>query len=319
MSELCLACAAVLESVRAYRFNTTRGPGVFGDAHVHRCGSCGLAQVAPRPSGAELAAYYEADYRQCSRNGGDVADAERFPRDNLFYLNRGRSITDLVAPHLATGSPRVLEIGAGFGHNLHALGERFPRAIRSAIEFSRPCVEHLRTLGVHVFSEPAEEVLPGLDERFDLVVLSHVLEHLLDPSLVLRVVRRKLAPGGLVYVEVPNIPEGSLRLYPDHVWNPRYDEPHITFFSHRTLRAQLRAAGFTVVFCDSAGPRYRYVSGLRFRLPPLRWWVQDRVPPRVFHWLRRQTFTKGLRMRERDESFYRYGGDRIWLRSVSSL
>jgi SAM-dependent methyltransferase len=157
-----------------------------------------------------------------------------------------------------------------------------------------------------------------MEQRFDVIVLSHVFEHLLDPRGVLDLIRASLAPGGALYIEVPNIPAESLLRFPDHVWAPRFDEPHITFFSTATLYTLLASAGFEPQFCDTAGAEYRYISGLRFRLPPLRWFLQDIVPRPLFHWLRTQGFTRALRVPERVESFYQYGGCRIWIRSIST-
>lgn len=70
-----------------------------------------------------------------------------------------------------------------------------------ALEFSELCVQHLRSRGIQVFTQPAEEVLPQMERQFDLIVISHVLEHLLDPCTILRVIHTHLAPGGVLYRE----------------------------------------------------------------------------------------------------------------------
>jgi SAM-dependent methyltransferase len=314
----CLLCGHTeLPQIRRYRCKTRYGRAVFGDAWLQACDECGLVQVIPRADPEVLADYYERDYRSGSMFGADVADTSRFPKDNLFYLNRGESITELLSAHLQRPNPRVLDIGAGYGHILYALGKRYPDSKRSAIEFSEACVKHLKSLGFQVFSRPVEETLPRLEQEFDGVIISHVLEHLLDPPAVLRLIRRSLAPDGVLYVEVPNIPAESLLKYPDHVWAPRFDEPHITFFSTPTLRKLLESAGFEVLFCDTAGPRYQYISHIRFHLPHPRWFLQDLLPSALFFWLRRQHFTRVMRVQEREEEFYQYGGFRIWLRCVS--
>jgi hypothetical protein len=76
-------------------------------------------------------------------------------------------------------------------------------------------------------------------------------------------------------------------------------------------------AGFEVQLCDTAGPEYRYVSWVKFRLPHGRWSVQKMIPPPLFHFLRKVSITKRLRVQEREHAFYKYGGFRIWVRSVS--
>jgi SAM-dependent methyltransferase len=318
MSLACLACKQRHATrVRRYRLDTRYGREVFGDAWLHQCCACGLVQIVPRPEPQALADYYVRDYRRGGLYGSDVADANKFPKDNLFYYNRGQSIAELVGRHIHKEKPQILDIGAGYGHILHAFGQRHPGSKRLAIEFSDVCVQHLTSLGVQVFTKPVEEVLPRMEGRFDVIVLSHVFEHLLDPRGMLDLIHASLAPDGVLYIEVPNISAESLLRYPDHVWAPRFDEPHITFFSASTLRQMLASAGFEPVFCDTAGAEYMNISWLRFHLPHWRWFLQRLIPPPLFHWLRRQKFTQAIRVPERVESFYHYGGFRIWIRSIS--
>ena len=318
MNISCLACNQTdLQPVRRYRLDTSYGREVFGDAWLHMCKMCGLVQMVPSPEPRAVADYYLKDYRRGGLYGSDVADVNKFPKDNLFYYNRGQSIADLVGPYIHKEKPQILDIGAGFGHILHAFGERHPHSTRVAIEFSDICVQHLKSLGVQVFTDPVEVLLPRMERRFDVIVLSHVFEHLLDPRGILDLIHASLASDGVLYVEVPNIPAESLLQYPDHVWAPRFDEPHITFFSASTLRKLLTSANFDPLFCDTAGAEYANISWLRFHLPHWRWFLQRLIPSPLFHWLRGQRFTQAIRVPERVESFYQYGGFRIWIRSIS--
>lgn len=284
---------------------------------LKECQHCGLVQVFPRPSLSQLADYYLADYRDGVRAGTDVADTNRFPKDNFFYYNRGQSITDLLSLHIQKENPRILDVGAGFGHVLYALGKEFPDSDRIAIEPSEVCAKHLESLGLQVYRQPVEVVLPKFGGQFDLVVLSHVLEHLIDPVSVIRSIHKLLAECGVLYIEVPHVPYESLLQYPDSIWSPRFDEPHITFFSLSTLSNFLNTLSFQVEFCETAGPVYEYISSIRFHLPHWRWFIQAVIPPTLFHFLRDQDFTKPFRVKEREENFYNYGGLRIWIRSVS--
>lgn len=350
----CLVCDGPPgKPIRPYRCHTRHGRAVFGDAWLARCDGCSLVQAMPAPVPEALRRYYEADYRRRGYAGSDVADPDAFPKDNLFYFNRGESIAELVASHLDDPPQRILDVGAGYGHVLHALGRRYPEAERVAVEPSAACARHLHGMEIEVREAPVGEVmssLPDGSDGFDLVVMSHVLEHLLEPGRTLetlgpRLARRgsdptpggsrstpggwhptpggstsdgpETATGGVLYVEVPNVPPDSLLEYPDHVWAPRFDEPHLTFFGRDSLCRLLRRAGFEVVFCDTAGPEYRRVSRLRFHLPHWRWFLQRLIPDRLFHALRRQRFTRRLRVQEREEEFYRYGGFRLWIRAIA--
>jgi len=316
----CLACGGPLGlGIRPYRCHTDHGRVVFGNARLARCSRCSLVQATPLPGPEALERYYETDYRRRGFAGSDVADPATFPKDNLFYFNRGNSIAELVDSYV--DSPRrILDVGAGYGHVLHALGARYPDAERVAVEPSEACARHLQGREITVRTTPVEEALSSLSEGgdgLDLVVMSHVLEHLLEPGPTLETLGARLAPGGSLYVEVPNVPPDSLLDHLDHVWAPRFDEPHLTFFGREALAGLLRRLGFEVVFCDTAGPEYRRISRLRFHLPHWRWFLQRLIPVRLFHALRRQRFTRRLRVEEREGEFYEYGGLRLWIRAIA--
>ena len=116
MSLSCLACNQTdLQRVRRYRLDTSYGREVFGDAWLHMCKMCGLVQMVPRPAPRTVADNYVQDYRRGGLYGSDVADANKFPKDNLFYYNRGLSIAELISPHIDKANPQILDIGAGFG------------------------------------------------------------------------------------------------------------------------------------------------------------------------------------------------------------
>ena len=265
MTTSCLACGgADLLRQRAYRSKTGHGTEIFSDSWLGKCEACGLVQVVPRPTLEALENYYAVDYRVGCCAGSDVANLSEFPADNLYYYNRGQAAASLVGEHLGIEPRTVLDVGAGYGHILDALGARYPDARRVAIEFSQVCANHLRSLGVEVHQDPADRVLPALDDRFDVVVLSHVLEHLLDPPEMLGLIRDHMSQEGV-------------------------------FYSVDTLRQNLEKAGFELITCDTAGPLYDFISGGRYRLPTMLWLIPGLIPDPVFKWLRRRSLTSGLR------------------------
>ncbi|HEY3444072.1 MAG TPA: class I SAM-dependent methyltransferase [Paludibaculum sp.] len=314
---ICISCGhAVLLPQRLYRCKSAQGRALFGGSQLYRCQGCGLIQACPIPSLPALAEYYAEDYRNHCLSATDTEELTKFPLDNLFYYNRGQSVAELLASRVASSEPRILDIGAGYGHILHAMGERFPGGALSAIEFSNVCVEHLRSRGITVYAEPAEDVLPAL-APFDVIVLSHALEHFLDPGAMLRLIASRLSSGGILYVEVPHIPEEAMHRYIDSVWAPRVDEPHITFFDPRSLNGVLAASGLAVELCTTAGPEYSRVSALQFHIPHWRWLFERIIPKPVFRFLRRQRAAQSLKVNPREEAFYRQGGFRIWIRAIA--
>lgn len=311
----CLSCgAAGLQALRRYRVQTRAGKALFGRCWLRECDSCGLVQAHPGPDAAALAAYYASAYWEATHPAGDLADVALFPRDNLALFNRGLALGELVAAHARRQPARILDIGAGPGHVLHALGDRYPSAAKIALESSEGCQRHLRSLGIQVVDRPVEQFLSDREGPFDVIVLSHSLEHLLQPRDVLSALRESLSPGGLLIVEVPNIPAESKGRLIDHKWVSPYDEPHMTFFSTASLQGLLRLIGYDVVLCDTAGPEYqRYRTG-RGAAASVRSFLRRTLPQAV----RRRLGQQRAGAAARDESFYQYGGPRIWIRCVAA-
>jgi len=115
---------------------------------------------------------------------------------------------------------RVLEVGSGHGLLLYLALTDF--ALREAhgwdlSEVSLAQTRHaLSTLGaegenVHFRIQDMHKIEPN-GEKFDLVILSHILEHLDDPVAALQKMRGTVAKGGVLFVNVPlNAP------MPDHI------------------------------------------------------------------------------------------------------
>jgi len=110
---------------------------------------------------------------------------------------------DPVLRHKASG--KLLEIGPWMGIFIcNAKDAGFDVTV---IEIDQTCVDFLdKTLGITAIqsSDPAG-TMNKMTETFDVVALWHCLEHLREPWLVLQSAVRRLAPGGILIVAIPNI------------------------------------------------------------------------------------------------------------------
>ena len=95
----------------------------------------------------------------------------------------------------------VLEIGPGPGYFCETYLAYHPGAQYAALETDHACHGPLRKLGIEVF-----DCFEGLDKKgmyFELLVMSHVLEHCQCPSEFLEKALHFLKPGGILFIEVP--------------------------------------------------------------------------------------------------------------------
>ena len=132
---------------------------------------------------------------------------------------------------------RVLEAGCGTGGNLGMLS-RF-----GAVRAFEPDTEARGKAARRNHCEISDGALPGrvpfAGERFDLVAVLDVLEHLDDDEAALRALAERLQPGGLILVSVPAYA---------FLWS-RHDvaHHHKRRYTRASLLAVARAAGFEPV------------------------------------------------------------------------
>jgi len=74
-------------------------------------------------------------------------------------------------------------------------------------------------------------------EKFDCVILSHMLEHFVQPEKALEMIGGILKPDGIIYILVPNL-YGFTRPY------SQFTTPHAFYFSKTSLGMLLNNCGF---------------------------------------------------------------------------
>ena len=171
------------------------------------------------------------------------------------YFSNARS--DFVDRLPRDPSAQILEIGCGTG----ATG---------ALALSEGCCG--RYVGVELFEDAAEEARDVLSEvivgnvetlqldwqpaTFDAIILSEVLEHLVEPGEVLKRLARYVRPGGMLLASSPNISHwrvirelvmGRFQLADQGV----FDRTHLRWFTPGTFADLADTAGFDV---EELGP-----------------------------------------------------------------
>lgn len=136
---------------------------------------------------------------------------------------------------------RVLEVGAGDGAVSALMDEEGFCERLCALDISASGVERLRARGLRRLEEARVfdgAVIPYADGAFDLVVLSHVVEHLEHPRQLLYEAARV---GRRVFVEVPLEDTRALRpeYVPDRVG-------HINVYTRQSARRLLQTCGLSL-------------------------------------------------------------------------
>lgn len=214
----------------------------------------GFITVDPLPSQAELDEYYGLIFY-----GGDSAfnDSARHIRDrDREYLTwQFADIEEWATCALGKSSLSVLDVGCGFGHTLEYFKSRGHSV--SGVEPSPEAAAHCQSLDLNVVQANVEDFLDSCTETFDLVVMYHVLEHVLDPREVLQRCKRVMGEQSALYLSTPNdfsfLQEVAVQANASKTWwfhPPR----HINYFSHESLMSLVRGQGLNPQILSSDFP-----------------------------------------------------------------
>lgn len=151
------------------------------------------------------------------------------------------------------GNPKtIIDIGCGDGTFANTLKE-ITQAEVWGIEYKEEEAQKAKNILDTVFSGPCENFIDDLPENyFDVIYFNDVLEHLVDPYTVLKKVKSKLKPGGVVISSIPNIRYHSalMKLIFAKDWEYQragvMDHTHLRFFTKKSIRRMYEEAGFVV-------------------------------------------------------------------------
>jgi SAM-dependent methyltransferase len=232
----CRICDGELKPLRAGRASgpapedfapSNHRPGEHGA--LFRCRACGAVQQPGLPSGAALHDLYRemSDDAYLSEEEGRRATARR--------------VLDLISRRVPAG--RLLDVGCGHGLLLDE-ARRLGYDVLG-LELSRTAAGYARdVLGLSVEEEPVEAFAGATADRFDVVVLADVIEHLEHPGAALDACAGLLADGGVLCVVTPDPSTPLARVAGARWWG--YVPAHSCLLPGRTLRELLGARGLVI-------------------------------------------------------------------------
>lgn len=190
------------------------------------CRRCGFVCYTPRPEEEDIG-------RKYAFLADDAATQHEISQDLASDDKRSQALHERVSPHIPPNAA-VLDFGGGNGRLMHAF-------LACGLSCSLIDFPGKKIPGVVYLGSRLSDIEDG--RKFDLIVCSHVLEHLADPYGAVYALRSYLTPEGVFYIEVPL-----------EIWKkaPLPIEPvtHVNYFTINSLRILLERAGFDVMSCE---------------------------------------------------------------------
>lgn len=238
----CLNCKFPVQVDSDVLFDTRFG--IAAPYWSARCKNCGLEQTIPLPTSEELKILYETYYNFGGEEGETASRYVHFRKlfQNSWLWDFWLTIDGDISFHALRGKGRLLDVGCNEGRGLiHYQGSGY--AVEG-LELNKKAVDVARKKGFVVYSDLIEQFEPA--KKYDVVVLSNVLEHSLNPAKMLAHVARILNPGGQVWISCPNS-QSWLRSVFGRFWINWHVPFHISHFSPQTLAGVLHQSGFELI------------------------------------------------------------------------
>ena len=219
-----------------------------GYGKVYRCVECGHGSVFPQPTVKEVAGFYalSAYYTQGASHMPTVPEKlfDKILTKLAWTFDNGKSL-DLILDQMdLNDQSSVCEIGAGHGQNLVNLQNQGHKVV--GVDPDRQAIDQAAKNNIKVLIGTGENLPEEIQSaRFDLVIMSHSLEHCIDPILALSNAVDILRCGARLICEVPNT--DCKHFVVNNICSEMFDAPrHLHFYNTNSLLISLKKVGLKI-------------------------------------------------------------------------
>lgn len=243
----CIACNGPLEPWLAMPIDAKKNiPTPFGT--VVRCAVCRLGAVSPLPDVGDIPDFYQLDhyYTHGSSHMHAVSSKlhDRLLIKAAWWRDKGESLPKERIAAMLPANARICDLGCGGAEYLRWFKARGFDVL--GVDPDAAARRHAGEAGITVLEGTGEDIPAELKgESFDLVIMTHSLEHCRNPVKALENAFALTRPGGLFYCEVPN--SQCLHFEQFTICSEMFDAPrHLYFFYPQTLRSMIERSGFSI-------------------------------------------------------------------------
>lgn len=205
------------------------------------CTDCGLIQTNPRMDQQAYNTFYNQEYRK-------LYTGNKSPNSDFFnnQYRTGRQIFNFLNSNGVLSKPlgeiTVLEIGCGAGGILQYFREK--GCTVNGVDLGEEYIEFGRSqYDLDIDIGNITDI--STENSVDLIIYSHVLEHVLTPVTEIQHIHRVLSDDGIVYIELPGVK--NLRNNYDLDFLKYLQNAHAYHFSLTTLNNLLKINGFELI------------------------------------------------------------------------
>lgn len=213
--------------------------GRYGlDINIVMCRDCGHVYQQRQLFGDDLITFYDGPYRELY-GPGDVLKSDKARQ--VRFANSQKNMLPVFKKFIHTKAPFVIEWGTGAGWNLVPIKEAGAKV--KGFDPDSVYVEYGSKefdIELNVLSDPSA-LSDHLDQKVDMLIVNHVLEHMTNPEEAIRQFRDLLSDDGIIYVGLPFIE--ALDIWG---WDHFFHIAHIHYFTIPYFCTLAERAGYDV-------------------------------------------------------------------------
>lgn len=208
-----------------------------GSCDIVVCSDCGF--VFNQYENADQSCF-DSYYRSSSSKTMNYY--EMYPKETAdnYFLH----IYNEIRGHITQDS-KILDIAGGYGELAQLLVKKGVQNV-TVLEWKPECVQAIRNANISAIEDNLLQLQTN-QERYDLVICSHTLEHFIDVDIALKKLKELVKADGYVYLEVPDLCcYSELERAPYHFLT--YE--HVCHFSEVTLHNLCAQFGFHMMYLN---------------------------------------------------------------------
>jgi len=209
-----------------------------------KCSHCHNTRQYPYPSELTSLAYYE-NYKSIKSSINNYLDDSSF---NIYKNSKMMTFSDLGLDPSSFIEKRICDVGCATGQFIQLINEITDnRALTCGVDISDECIEIAKKNNLNCRKQDFFSV----NEKFDLISMFHVLEHLHYPQKYIEHATRCLDTNGLLLIEIPVT--GIVSEVFDSQWRYYIPNEHINLFSSKTILNLVENYKFKTIVTTSFG------------------------------------------------------------------
>ncbi|MEO9021709.1 MAG: class I SAM-dependent methyltransferase [Ginsengibacter sp.] len=233
--------------------------------NVYYCPFCNTSFVWPHKVDNKIYDYIysQADVTPGYNRYALYAEEIKTKKNALSYLSRKEAMYFAVKKILKLNSDKtqkILEVGSGLGYLTYAISQEGYDI--KGLDISRDAVKKAELkFGSNYICQDVYQYALDNQEKFDLVILTEVVEHVPSPNEFFNILIKLIKPGGRLVISTPN-----KSAYPQNeFWNTELPPVHLTWFSEDSFKVISQQTGLAVTFFDFTDFNKRHFDFTKYK------------------------------------------------------